>query len=118
MPYLFSLNAFNGSFLFLVQISKEHGGIMRFIQVSCLGASPSSPSRMLMAKAAAEEAVLRELPEVKLLFLLESDLIDVATSNGSFPPLLCNQRKKLLMEDERKENISFFFCIGKEKENA
>ncbi|RVX19103.1 NADH dehydrogenase [ubiquinone] 1 alpha subcomplex subunit 9, mitochondrial [Vitis vinifera] len=49
----------------LAMISKEHGGIMRFIQVSCLGASPSSPSRMLMAKAAAEEAVLRELPEEK-----------------------------------------------------
>ena len=57
---------------------------MRFIQVSCLGASPSSPSRMLKAKAAAEEAVLRELPEVKLSFFLESDPIDVATSNGSF----------------------------------
>lgn len=51
-----------------LQISKEHGGIMRFIQVSCLGASPSSPSRMLRAKAAAEEAVLRELPEVYLVF--------------------------------------------------
>lgn len=46
------------------QIAKEHGGIMRYIQVSCLGASPSSPSRMLRAKAAAEEAILRELPEV------------------------------------------------------
>lgn len=58
-----------------MQISKEHGGIMRFIQVSCLGASPSSPSRMLMAKAAAEEAVLGQLPEVKLLPLPESDFI-------------------------------------------
>lgn len=37
---------------------------MRYIQVSCLGASPSSASRMLRAKAAAEEAVLKELPEV------------------------------------------------------
>ncbi|KAL6516213.1 hypothetical protein OROGR_019518 [Orobanche gracilis] len=45
------------------QIAKEHGGIMRYIQVSCLGASPSSPSRMLRTKAAAEEAVLHELPE-------------------------------------------------------
>ncbi|KAJ9697054.1 hypothetical protein PVL29_009006 [Vitis rotundifolia] len=51
----------------LAMISKEHGGIMRFIQVSCLGASPSSPSRMLMAKAAAEEAVLRELPEATIM---------------------------------------------------
>lgn len=49
-----------------MQIAKEHGGIVRFVQVSCLGASASSPSRMLRAKAAAEEAVLRELPEVDL----------------------------------------------------
>ncbi|CAN1131427.1 NADH dehydrogenase [ubiquinone] 1 alpha subcomplex subunit 9, mitochondrial [Linum perenne] len=48
-------------------IAKEHGGIMRFIQVSCLGASSSSPSRYLKAKAAAEEAVLRELPEATVL---------------------------------------------------
>jgi len=39
---------------------------MRFIQVSCLGASASSPSRMLRAKAAAEEAIMRVLPEVRL----------------------------------------------------
>ncbi|XP_061352674.1 NADH dehydrogenase [ubiquinone] 1 alpha subcomplex subunit 9, mitochondrial [Gastrolobium bilobum] len=51
----------------LAKLSKEHGGITRFIQVSCLGASPSSPSRMLRAKAAAEEAVLRELPEATIL---------------------------------------------------
>ncbi|KAF9594224.1 hypothetical protein IFM89_028881 [Coptis chinensis] len=30
----------------LAMITKEHGGIMRFVQVSCLGANPSSPSRM------------------------------------------------------------------------
>ena len=63
-----------------VQIAKEHGGIMRFIQVSCLGASQSSPSRMLRAKAAAEEAIMRELPEVrcswsKLLLVLISKTI-------------------------------------------
>ncbi|KAK7355609.1 hypothetical protein VNO80_14869 [Phaseolus coccineus] len=51
----------------LAKISKEHGGILRFIQVSCLGASPSSPSRMRRAKAAAEEVVLRELPEATIL---------------------------------------------------
>lgn len=51
-----------------MQIAKEHGGIMRFINVSCLGASPSSPSRMLRAKAAAEEAILHELPEVNKPF--------------------------------------------------
>ncbi|XP_042515412.1 NADH dehydrogenase [ubiquinone] 1 alpha subcomplex subunit 9, mitochondrial [Macadamia integrifolia] len=51
----------------LAMIAKEHGGIMRFIQVSCLGASPSSPSRMLRAKAAAEEAIMRELPEATVM---------------------------------------------------
>ncbi|KDP26455.1 hypothetical protein JCGZ_17613 [Jatropha curcas] len=51
----------------LAMIAKEHGGIMRYIQVSCLGASASSPSRMLRAKAAAEEAVLREIPEATVL---------------------------------------------------
>uniref|UniRef100_A0A0E0NM91 Cyclin N-terminal domain-containing protein n=1 Tax=Oryza rufipogon TaxID=4529 RepID=A0A0E0NM91_ORYRU len=45
-----------------IKISKEHGGFMRFIQVSCLGASASS-SRMLRAKAAGEESVLKEFPE-------------------------------------------------------
>ncbi|KAA8543428.1 hypothetical protein F0562_021077 [Nyssa sinensis] len=51
----------------LAMIAKEHGGIMRFIQVSCLGSSPSSPSRMLRAKAASEEAILRELPEATIM---------------------------------------------------
>ncbi|KAF2292676.1 hypothetical protein GH714_026655 [Hevea brasiliensis] len=51
----------------LAMIAKEHGGIMRYIQVSCLGASSSSPSRMLRAKAAAEEAVLREIPEATVV---------------------------------------------------
>ncbi|XP_059433413.1 NADH dehydrogenase [ubiquinone] 1 alpha subcomplex subunit 9, mitochondrial [Corylus avellana] len=51
----------------LAMISKEHGGIVRFIQVSCLGASPSSPSRFLRAKAAAEETILRELPEATIM---------------------------------------------------
>lgn len=51
----------------LAMISKEHGGIMRFIHVSCLGASPSSPSKMLRAKAAAEEAILKELPEATIM---------------------------------------------------
>ncbi|KAK6164407.1 hypothetical protein DH2020_001271 [Rehmannia glutinosa] len=48
-------------------IAKEHGGIMRYIHVSCLGASPSSPSRMLRTKAAAEEAISRELPEATVM---------------------------------------------------
>lgn len=55
--------------LCVFQLSREHGGIMRFIQVSCLGASSSSPSRMLRVKAAAEDAISKEFPEVK--FYLE-----------------------------------------------
>lgn len=51
----------------LAGIAQEHGGIMRFIQVSCLGASSSSPSRMLRAKAAGEEAILKTLPEATVL---------------------------------------------------
>ncbi|CAM8927533.1 unnamed protein product [Rhodiola kirilowii] len=51
----------------IAQIAKEHGGIMRFIQLSCLGASASSPSRVLRAKAAAEEAIMGELPEATVL---------------------------------------------------
>ncbi|EEE57989.1 hypothetical protein OsJ_08746 [Oryza sativa Japonica Group] len=48
------------------EVSKEHGGFMRFIQVSCLGASASS-SRMLRAKAAGEESVLKEFPEATIM---------------------------------------------------
>jgi hypothetical protein len=43
---------------------------MRFIQVSCFGASASSPSRVLRAKAAGEEAVLREMHRGKYLVLV------------------------------------------------
>ncbi|XVF72092.1 hypothetical protein PTKIN_Ptkin12aG0093800 [Pterospermum kingtungense] len=51
----------------LAVIAKEHGGIMRFIQVSCLGSSLSSPSRFRRAKAAGEEAVLKEFPEATVM---------------------------------------------------
>ncbi|XP_021893786.1 NADH dehydrogenase [ubiquinone] 1 alpha subcomplex subunit 9, mitochondrial [Carica papaya] len=51
----------------LALIANEHGGIMRFIQVSCLGASSSSPSRMLRTKAAAEETILKEIPEATIM---------------------------------------------------
>ncbi|GAB2220746.1 hypothetical protein Droror1_Dr00008417 [Drosera rotundifolia] len=51
----------------LALIAKEHGGIMRFVQVSCLGASSTSLSRLLRAKAAAEEAILRDVPEATIM---------------------------------------------------
>ncbi|WRX25516.1 hypothetical protein QQP08_018003, partial [Theobroma cacao] len=44
----------------LAVIVREHGGITRFIQVSCLGSSFSSPSRFLRAKVIADEAILKE----------------------------------------------------------
>lgn len=67
--FLFSFGVMvciNSSTSYHLQIAKEHGGIMRFIHVSCLGASDSSPSRMLRAKAVGEKVVLEELPEVCL----------------------------------------------------
>lgn len=51
----------------LAGIAKDHGGIMRYIQVSCLGASSSSPSRYLTSKAAAEKAILQEIPEATIM---------------------------------------------------
>lgn len=46
------------------QLAKEHGGIIKYIQMSCLGASNDSPSSLLRSKAAGEEATLRNFPEV------------------------------------------------------
>eukprot|EP00252_Welwitschia_mirabilis_P009069 TRINITY_DN21364_c0_g1_i1.p1 TRINITY_DN21364_c0_g1~~TRINITY_DN21364_c0_g1_i1.p1 ORF type:complete len:399 (-),score=73.05 TRINITY_DN21364_c0_g1_i1:363-1559(-) len=51
----------------LAKIAKEHGGIMRYIHVSCLGASPNSPSKMQQTKAAGEEAVLATIPEATIM---------------------------------------------------
>ncbi|KAK8957055.1 hypothetical protein KSP39_PZI000679 [Platanthera zijinensis] len=51
----------------LAVIAKEHGGIIRFIQISCLGASASSPSKMLRTKAASEESVLQIFPEATVM---------------------------------------------------
>lgn len=51
----------------LAYIAKEHGGIMRFIQVSGLGASLDAPSKMLRAKAAAEVAISKEIPEATIM---------------------------------------------------
>lgn len=69
--------------IYHVQIAKDHGGIMRFINVSCLGASPSSPSRMLRAKAAAEEAILHELPEVNKPFTRPTLCLFIETKTTS-----------------------------------
>ncbi|CAM8927535.1 unnamed protein product [Rhodiola kirilowii] len=63
----------------IAQIAKEHGGIMRFIQLSCLGASASSPSRVLRAKAAAEEAIMGELPESSCDYFICCLIPDIGT---------------------------------------
>jgi hypothetical protein len=46
------------------QLAKEHGGILKYVQMSCLAAAPHSPSRLLRSKHAGEEAVLQNFPEV------------------------------------------------------
>lgn len=63
---------------------------MRFVQMSCLGASPSSPSRMLRAKAAAEESVLREFPTVITfyVYLIKLNLLGFLAFLVQHVPLL------------------------------
>jgi len=51
----------------LAQACVAHGGIQRFVHVSCLNASPSSPSAQLRTKAAGEAAVRALLPEAVVL---------------------------------------------------
>eukprot|EP00245_Coleochaete_scutata_P000054 TRINITY_DN1004_c0_g1_i1.p1 TRINITY_DN1004_c0_g1~~TRINITY_DN1004_c0_g1_i1.p1 ORF type:complete len:394 (-),score=72.03 TRINITY_DN1004_c0_g1_i1:858-2039(-) len=51
----------------IAKLCQEHGGINRFVHVSCLGASPSAPAKLHRTKAAGE-AIVRELfPEVTIL---------------------------------------------------
>lgn len=70
MVYLFIKKTFLylNFYIFCLQIAREHGGIMRFIHVSCLGASESSPSRLLSTKAGGEKALLEKFPEVNHMF--------------------------------------------------
>jgi NADH dehydrogenase (ubiquinone) 1 alpha subcomplex subunit 9 len=49
------------------KLAKEHGGIIKYIQMSCLGASNDSPSSLLRSKAAGEEATLQNFPEATIL---------------------------------------------------
>lgn len=101
----YSLNAFNRAFF-------VHSDFQRTWWYNEVYSSCRSPSRMLKAKATAEEAVMRESP----------DPIDVASSNGFSqslpPPSFCNQRKKFLMEDKMKGTVSFFFVYKKREKNA
>jgi NADH dehydrogenase (ubiquinone) 1 alpha subcomplex subunit 9 len=58
-----------GMCVFVLQLAKDHGGISKYIQISCLGASSVSPSKQLRTKAAAEEVTLQNFPEVSSPFL-------------------------------------------------
>ncbi|GAQ92347.1 NAD(P)-binding Rossmann-fold superfamily protein [Klebsormidium nitens] len=51
----------------LAQACAAHGGIQRFVHLSCLNASPESPSAQLRTKAAGEAAVRAILPEAVIM---------------------------------------------------
>lgn len=51
----------------LSRLSKQHGGIVRYIQGSCLGASMTSPSKYFQTKAIADEIALRHFPQATVL---------------------------------------------------
>lgn len=51
----------------LSRLSKQHGGIARYVQASCLGASMTSPSKMYRTKAIADEIALRHFPLATIL---------------------------------------------------
>nr|PNR63236.1 hypothetical protein PHYPA_001661 [Physcomitrium patens] len=49
------------------KLAREHGGILKYVQMSCLAAAPDSPSRLLRSKHAAEEVVKQNFPEATIL---------------------------------------------------
>lgn len=49
------------------RLSKQHGGIIRYAQGSCLGASLTSPSKFYRSKAIADEIALRHFPQATVL---------------------------------------------------
>ena len=51
----------------LPQAAAEHGDIARLIHLSCLGASPSAPSKQHRTKAAGEAATLQAFPQATIL---------------------------------------------------
>eukprot|EP00475_Leptophrys_vorax_P005578 TRINITY_DN13367_c0_g1_i1.p1 TRINITY_DN13367_c0_g1~~TRINITY_DN13367_c0_g1_i1.p1 ORF type:complete len:371 (-),score=-0.16 TRINITY_DN13367_c0_g1_i1:208-1320(-) len=51
----------------IAKIAREHGGVARLVHLSCLGASPSAPSRQHQTKALGEAAVLSEFPQATVL---------------------------------------------------
>ncbi|KAI5067246.1 hypothetical protein GOP47_0017774 [Adiantum capillus-veneris] len=51
----------------LSRLSKQHGGIVRYIQASCLGASITSSAKYFQTKAIADEIALRHFPQTTVL---------------------------------------------------
>lgn len=51
----------------IARIAREHGGIARLVHLSCLGASPTAPSRHHQTKALGEAAVMAEFPQATIL---------------------------------------------------
>ncbi|KAL2613015.1 hypothetical protein R1flu_024707 [Riccia fluitans] len=51
----------------LSRLAREHGGISRYIQVSCLGASPESPAKQYRTKAEGEKLTQENFPEATVL---------------------------------------------------
>ncbi|KAL3695186.1 hypothetical protein R1sor_009262 [Riccia sorocarpa] len=51
----------------LSRLAHEHGGITRYIQVSCLGASLNSPAKLYNTKAEGEKVTKENFPEATVL---------------------------------------------------
>ncbi|KAL3679982.1 hypothetical protein R1sor_022938 [Riccia sorocarpa] len=51
----------------LSKLAHEHGGITRYIQVSCLGASLNSPAKLYNTKAEGEKVTKENFPEATVL---------------------------------------------------
>eukprot|EP00250_Pteridium_aquilinum_P013656 c21487_g1_i1 orf=180-1385(+) len=87
----------------LSRLSKQHGGILRYIQGSCLGASITSPSKFYRSKAIADEIALRHFPQATVLRAgplvgTEDRLLNIwaqQAKNLPFVPLIGNGETRL-----------------------
>ena len=50
----------------IAKAASAHGDIARLIHLSCLGASPTAPSKQHRTKAAGEAATLKAFPQVRV----------------------------------------------------
>lgn len=85
------------------RLSKQHGGILRYIQGSCLGTSITSPSKFYRSKAIADEIALRHFPQATVLRAgplvgTEDRLLNTwaqQAKNLPFVPLIGNGKTRL-----------------------